>query len=68
MEEEKVPTRSELMHYRLQAWMREHSCKDLEYLGLRPDVLGIEQHYYRIGDHEVSVEMIEELDMEEVDE
>lgn len=50
------------MHYRLQAWMRENKCSDIEYLGIRPDVLGIEQHFYRIGEHEVSVEMIEDLE------
>ena len=63
-----MPTKGELMHYRLQAWLRENKCADIEYLGLRPDVLGIEQHFYRIGEHEVPHDAIEELEMEEVDE
>ena len=56
------------MHYRLQAWMREHSCKDNEYLGVRKDTLGEDKHFYRIGTHEVPHDAIEELEMEEVDE
>ena len=63
-----MPTKGELMHYRLQAWLRENKCADIEYLGLRPDVLGIEQHFYRIGTHEVPHECIDELEMEEVEE
>ena len=53
------------MHYRLQAWLRENKCADIEYLGLRPDTLGIEQHFYRIGEHEVSVDLIEDLELVE---
>ena len=34
-----MPKQSELMHYRLQAMLREHTFRDLEYLGVRPDVL-----------------------------
>ena len=60
--------RSDLMHYRLQAWMREHSCKDIEYLGVRKDTLGEDKHFYRIGVHEVPHDCIEELEMEEIDE
>ena len=55
------------MHYRLQAWMREHSCKDIEYLGVKKDILE-DKHFYRIGEHEVPHDAIEELEMEEVDE
>ena len=41
----------------------------LEYLGVRPDSIGVEQHWYRIGEVEVPVDAIEELgNMEEVDE
>ena len=64
-----MPTHSELMHYRLQAMMREHNFPDLEYLGLRPDSIGIEQHWYRIGGAQVPVDAITELDnVEELDE
>ena len=63
-----MPKQSELMHYRLQAILREHNWSDLEYLGVRPDSIGMDQHWYRIGEAEVSVDSIEELDgVEEVD-
>ena len=54
----KVPSNSELMHMRLQAWLREYKCDDIEYLGERDG-----EHYYRIADNEVSVSNIEELEM-----
>tara|TARA_B100000579_G_scaffold142989_1_gene116064 strand:+ start:448 stop:645 length:198 start_codon:yes stop_codon:yes gene_type:complete len=61
-----MPSKSEMMHHRLQAWIRENkSHKDLEYLGYKPDKLGVEHHYYRIADHEVSVDMIEDLEQVE---
>jgi hypothetical protein len=53
----KVPNASELMHLRLQAWLREHSCDDIEYLGVREG-----EHYYRIAEHEVPVSSIEDLE------
>ena len=53
-----MPTKSELTHYRLQAMLREHSFRDLEYLGDFPG----KGHTYRIGEHEVPVEWIDELD------
>ena len=60
--------KSELIHWRLQAMLREHSFRDLQYLGVRPDSIGIDQHWYRIGEAEVSVDSIEELDsVEKVD-
>ena len=63
-----MPSKSELIHYRLQAMLREHNCSELEYLGVRPDSIGMDQHWYRIGEAEVSVDSIEELDsVEEVD-
>jgi len=62
-----MPKQSELMHYRLQAILREHSFPDLEYLGIREDSIGIDQHWYRIGKSEVPVDSIVELDTEEVD-
>ena len=45
---------AELMHHRLQAWLRENKCKDIEYLGERKSYKsGESQHFYRIGEHEV---------------
>ena len=60
--------KSELIHWRLQAMLREHSFPDLQYLGVRPDSVGINQHWYMIGDNEVPVDAIEELESEEVNE
>ena len=61
-----MPTKSELMHYRLQAMMREYNFPELEYLGGRPDIIGVNQHWYSINGHEVPVDSIEELDNVEV--
>ena len=30
-----MPTQSELMHYRLQAMLREHTFQDLEYIAMK---------------------------------
>jgi len=60
--------KSELIHWRLQAMLREHSFPDLQYLGVRPDSIGINQHWYMIGDNEVPVDSITELESEDVDE
>ena len=54
-------SRDDLMHHRLQAWLRENKCDDIEYLGEYEDVLGIMKHWYRIAEHEVSVDCIEDL-------
>ena len=59
-----MPTKTELIHYRLQAMLRENSFSDLEYLGDLPG----KGHTYRIGEHEVPVEWIDELDGVEEDE
>ena len=48
--------------------LREHSFSDLQYLGVRPDSIGVDQHWYRIGGTEVPVDSITELDSEEVNE
>ena len=56
-------SRDELMHHRLQAWLRENKCEDLEYLGFYPDTLGVDKHWYRIADHEVTVDCIEGLEL-----
>ena len=57
----------DLMHYRLQAILREHTFPDLEYLGIKPDSIGVDQHWYRIGRAEVPVDAITELESEETD-
>ena len=56
--------KSELIHYRLQAMLREHTFNDdtLKYLGVRKDSIGIPQHWYSIGGNEVPVDSIEELE------
>ncbi len=56
-------SRDELMHHRLQAWLRENSSADLEYLGFYPDTFGVDKHWYRIADHEVTVDCIEDLEL-----
>ena len=62
-------SKSELIHHRLQAMLREHSFSDLKYLGVRPDSIGVDQHWYLIAGVEVPVDAIEELgNLEEVDE
>ena len=58
----------DLMHYRLQAILREHTFQDLEYLGVRSDSIGVDQHWYRIGKAEVPVDAITQLECEEDDE
>ena len=61
-------SKSELIHHRLQAMLREHSFRDLKYLGVRPDSIGVDQHLYMIGDNEVPVDAIQELESEDDDE
>ena len=59
-------SRDELMHHRLQAWLRENKSNELEYLGFYPDILGVERHWYLIAcKHKVSVDCIEGLDLVE---
>ena len=60
-------SKSDLIHHRLQAMLREHSFSDLKYLGVRPDSIGMDQHWYMIGDNEVPVDAITELESEETD-
>ena len=57
--------KSELIHWRLQAMLREHSFPDLQYLGVRPDSIGIDQHWYSINGKEVPVDSIEHLESED---
>ena len=47
--------------------LREHSFSDLKYLGIRPDSIGIDQHWYMIGDNEVPVDAIQERESVETD-
>ena len=54
--------KSELIHWRLQAMLRENSFSDLSYLGVRKDSIGMPQHLYMIGDQEVPVDSIQELE------
>ena len=59
----KVPTKSELIHHKIQAAMRENIFEEdqMKYLGLREDG----KHWYLIdGKHEVSVDQLEEFEME----
>ena len=60
--------KSELIHWRLQAMLRENSFSDLKYLGVKPDSIGINQHWYLIGDNEVPCDSITELESEDVEE
>ena len=57
--------KSELIHWRLQAMLREHSFTDLRYLGVRPDSIGVDQHWYDINGYEVPVDSIVELEEED---
>lgn len=59
-------SRDELMHHRLQAWLRENQSEDLAYLGYYEDIVGQLKHWYLIaGEHEVSVDCIEGIDLAE---
>ena len=49
--------KSDLIHYRLQAMLREHNFSDLAYLGVREG-----EHWYSVDGHEVPVTAIEELE------
>ena len=64
-----MPTKTELIHHRLQAMLREHSFSDLEYLGERKSYKsGNLEHWYNIGGNEVPVDAIMELESHEPDE
>ena len=59
----KVPTKSELIHFKIQAAMREHHFEEdqMKYLGLREDG----KHWYLVaGEYEVSADQFEEFEME----
>ena len=60
----KVPSKSELMHYRLQAVMRENIFDEdqMKYLGVRGDG----KHWYLFGgENEVSTDQFEEIELVE---
>tara|TARA_B100001079_G_C16063402_1_gene362435 strand:+ start:37 stop:234 length:198 start_codon:yes stop_codon:yes gene_type:complete len=59
---------NDLMHHRLQAWLRENTCEDISYIGVKKDHNGEEKHFYRIGEHEVPHDCIDSLEMEEIEE
>ena len=61
--------KSELIHWQLQAMLRENSFNEdnLVYLGVRKDSIGMPQHWYRIGGNEVPGDAIEELTSKEED-
>ena len=62
-------SQSDLIHHRLQAMLREHKFHDLEYLGKRESFKsGKLEHWYRIGESEVPVDAITELESEDTDE
>ncbi len=64
-----MPTQLDLLHYRLQAILRDYNFSDLEYLGERPSYkTGNNVHWYRIGKAEVPVDAITEFDTEEEEE
>jgi hypothetical protein len=59
----KVPTKAELIHYKIQAAMRENVFNEtqMKYLGEKAG-----HHWYLIdGQHEVSAEQFEEFEVEE---
>jgi hypothetical protein len=59
----KVPNKAELIHFKIQAAMREHSFGEdqMKYLGERDGT-----HWYLVGgEHEVSVDQFEEFEMVE---
>ena len=59
--------KAELIHWRLQAIIRENNMPDLKYLGIRSDSIGVPQHWYQIGKAEVPCDAITELDTEITD-
>lgn len=50
-------SKSELMHHRLQAWLREYKSDGIEYLGFYN-----ENYWYRVGTLEVPVDCIDGIE------
>ena len=62
-------SKNDLLHYRLQAIIRDNNMPDLEYIGKRKSYKsGKMTHHYRIGEAEVPVDAITELESEETEE
>ena len=58
----------DLLHYRLQAILRDYNMPDLEYIGERPSYkTGENVHWYRIGNAEVPIDAITEFEAETED-
>ena len=61
-----MPTKLELLHYRLQAILRDYNMPDLEYIGESKSWKSDEiVHWYRIGKEEVPIDAITEFEAEE---
>ena len=59
----------DLLHYRLQAIIRDYSMPDLEYIGEKESwKSGDIVHWYRIGEAEVPIDAITDFETEETDE
>ena len=64
-----MPSQLDLLHYRLQAIMRDYNMPDLEYLGERKSWKSGEMvHWYKIGEAEVPIDAITEFEAEETNE
>ena len=58
----------DLLHYRLQAIIRDYDMPDLEYIGERKSwKSGKIVHWYKIGEAEVPIDAITEFETEEND-
>jgi hypothetical protein len=61
-----MPSKLDLLHYRLQAILRDYNMPDLEYIGERKSYKNDEMvHWYRIGNAEVPIDAITEFEAEE---
>mgnify|MGYP003320917325 FL=1 len=49
-------TEKELKHHRLQAWLREHKCDDIESLGEKSG-----DYWYRIGQYEITSDQFNDI-------
>ena len=62
----KMPSELDLLHYRLQAILRDYNMPDLEYIGEKKSWKSGEiVHWYKIGEAEVPIDAITEFDTEE---
>tara|TARA_B100001113_G_scaffold347487_1_gene339957 strand:- start:967 stop:1167 length:201 start_codon:yes stop_codon:yes gene_type:complete len=64
-----MPTQLDLLHYRLQAIIRDYSMPDLQYIGEKKSWKSGEiVHWYKIGEAEVPIDAITEFETEEENE